>query len=283
MDINEEQNENITQETVNNIDEIQESSVPEDNTNQNDLIEKEDKSSDEEEIEFDDNIDIDALQMQLKEQINQKEDKINNENASEENNETVSEEDKSKNNDREEEIEFDDNIDIDALQNKLQEQMQNNGIVYNPAEGKKNVADEEKTSSQKENKKEVKKEISALKKRLLEKRENYKKYVIYVSEENVEYIDSLSIQDRKKIINDILHDRDVIAKRTRRFKENAKFTNQILIMIFTVVLALPVFFFLLNKSIETTILNYQQAQQNFVKLYREQGKIKNYKNFGSKY
>ena len=127
---------------------------------------------------------------------------------------------------------LDDNIDIDALQNKLQEQMQNNGIVYNPAEGKKNVADEEKTSSQKENKKEVKKEISALKKRLLEKRENYKKYVIYVSEENVEYIDSLSIQDRKKIINDILHDRDVIAKRTRRFKENAKFTNQILIMIF---------------------------------------------------
>ena len=75
MDINEEQNENITQEAVNNIDEIQESSVPEDNTNQNDLIEKEDKSSDEEEIEFDDNIDIDALQMQLKEQINQKEDK----------------------------------------------------------------------------------------------------------------------------------------------------------------------------------------------------------------
>ena len=56
MDINEEQNENITQEAVNNIDEIQESSVPEDNTNQNDLIEKEDKSSDEEEIEFDDNI-----------------------------------------------------------------------------------------------------------------------------------------------------------------------------------------------------------------------------------
>ena len=88
---------------------------------------------------------------------------------------------------------------------------------------------------------------------------------------------------KQKIINDILHDRDVIAKRTRRFKENAKFTNQILIMIFTVVLALPVFFFLLNKSIETTILNYQQAQQNFVKLYREQGKIKNYKNFGSKY
>ena len=101
MDINEEQNENITQEAVNNIDEIQESSVPEDNTNQNDLIEKEDKSSDEEEIEFDDNIDIDALKMQLKEQINQKEDKINNENASEENNETVSEEDKSKNTDSE--------------------------------------------------------------------------------------------------------------------------------------------------------------------------------------
>ena len=69
MDINEEQNENITQEAVNNIDDIQENSVPEDNTNQNDLIEKEYKSSDEEEIEFDDNIDIDALQMQLKEQM----------------------------------------------------------------------------------------------------------------------------------------------------------------------------------------------------------------------
>lgn len=293
MDNNEEQNENITQETVNNTDEMQENIIPEDSTNHSDLSENEDedKSLNEEEIEFDDNIDIDidAIQNKLQQQLdglpNTEENENNNDNenkveVTDKVDENVNEENKNKETNAEEEIEFDDNIDIEALQNKLQQQMQNNGIVYKPAEGK------DSDTVNKENelpKKEDKKTLPALKKRLIEKRDNYKKYIIYVSEENVEYIDSLSIDDRKKIINDILHDRDVVAKRTRHFKENAKFANQILIMVFTVVLALPIFFFLLNKSIETTIVNYQQAQQNFVKLYREQGKIKNYKNFGSKY
>ena len=70
-----------------------------------------------------------------------------------------------------------------------------------------------------------------------------------------------------------------MSKRRREAQERAKFTKQVIIMVLTVVLALPIFFVLLNKSVEVTILNYQQAQQNFVKLYKEQGKIKSYKSF----
>ena len=84
---------------------------------------------------------------------------------------------------------------------------------------------------------------------------------------------------RKKLINKVLHEQDEASRKRREMRERAKFTRQIIIMVLTVTIALPVFFVLLNKSIEITILNYQQAQQNFVKLYKEQGKIKSYKSF----
>lgn len=113
----------------------------------------------------------------------------------------------------------------------------------------------------------------------LQIKEGEKKYVIYVESDNIPYIESLSAKDRKKIINNILREQDIVSRKKRKIKEKVKFTNQVIIMVLTVVIALPVFFVLLNKSIEVTIINYQQAQQNFVKLYKEQGKIKSYKNF----
>ena len=109
--------------------------------------------------------------------------------------------------------------------------------------------------------------------------QHQKKYVIYIEPDNIDFINSLSIKERKKLINKILHEQDEYSQKRREMRERSKFTKQIIIMVLTVTLSLPIFFVLLNKSIEITILNYQQAQQNFVKLYKEQGKIKSYKTF----
>ena len=106
-----------------------------------------------------------------------------------------------------------------------------------------------------------------------------KKYIVYVEADNIRFMNHLSLKDRNVLINQFLREQNATIKKRRMIKDLTKFTNQVIIMVFTVIIALPLFFLLLNKSIEVTILNYQQAQQNFVKLYREQGKIKNYKSF----
>lgn len=206
-------------------------------------------------------------------------------------------------------IQFDDNIDIDALQNQLQAHISaTENIVYDiekPME-QTDVNNSSDESANIEEFSELLAKPETNENQLVPATENTplepvsdgtvlsvgqqpqeklklqpgeKKFVIYIEPENIDFIESLSIKDRKKVINRVLHyeDKNVRLKKERR--ERAKFTKQVIIMVITVVVSLPFFFMLLNKSIELTIINYQQAQQNFVKLYKEQGKIKSYKNF----
>ncbi len=206
-----------------------------------------------------------------------------------------------------EEIEFDDNIDIDALQAQLKQHiMDTENIEYTPepsvvtpepqpVEEKKedisSLLDIPTFTSQTPAKTPQVPDIGtpttplvvpnqpAPPQEKLKLQEGEKKYVIYIEPDNIDFIENLSIKDRKKLINKVLHEQDEASRKRREMRERAKFTRQIIIMVLTVTIALPVFFVLLNKSIEITILNYQQAQQNFVKLYKEQGKIKSYKSF----
>lgn len=206
-------------------------------------------------------------------------------------------------------IQFDDNIDIDALQNQLQAHISaTENIVYD-IEKPMEQTDVNNSSDESANIEEFSEllakpetnenplvpttentslepvsdgsvlSVNQQPQEKLKLQPGEKKFVIYIEPENIDFIESLSIKDRKKVINRVLHyeDKNVRLKKERR--ERAKFTKQVIIMVITVVVSLPFFFMLLNKSIELTIINYQQAQQNFVKLYKEQGKIKSYKNF----
>lgn len=205
--------------------------------------------------------------------------------------------------DNTEEIEFDENIDINALQAKLQEHMLLDNVEYVPEttmevpqEESSNVAEFSKMLSTPvvpveqaqveavENSETVETAPAVapqqqLPQEKLKLQPGEKKFVIYIEPENIDFIEGLSIKERKRVINRVLHYEDEDVRRKKERKERAKFTNQVIIMVLTVVVSLPIFFLLLNKSIEMTIVNYQQAQQNFVKLYKEQGKIKSYKNF----
>ena len=210
-----------------------------------------------------------------------------------------------------EDIEFDDNIDIDALQNQLQAHMSSTeNIKYDIEPMKEKVAEENtdkvediaefsellnkpasndsmniipaediKALEPTSNDSAMPVQIPQQPQEKLKLQPGEKKFVIYIEPENLDFIESLSIKDRKKVINRVLHYEDENVRLKKERRERAKFTKQVIIMVITVVVSLPFFFMLLNKSIELTILNYQQAQQNFVKLYKEQGKIKSYKNF----
>lgn len=103
---------------------------------------------------------------------------------------------------------------------------------------------------------------------------NSKKYVVYIDSDNIEFMDHLAANERREIINKILREQNEIGKKNKIIKDRQKFFTHALVVTFTFIIGFPIMFFCVNKAIEGSMDNYQQAQKNFVKLYRKQGKIK---------
>ena len=103
----------------------------------------------------------------------------------------------------------------------------------------------------------------------------YSKYVIYIDPENTDFIDSLTVKERKNLINRILREQDDITITKRRLGMIQTIIKHAIIAIITIAIAVPVVYFTINASLEATINNYRQSQTIFKTLYREKGKIKN--------
>lgn len=102
----------------------------------------------------------------------------------------------------------------------------------------------------------------------------YSKYVIYIDPENTDFIESLTVKERKNLINKILREQDDIAITKKRFSMIQAIIKHSIVAIITVALAVPVIYYTINASLEATINNYRNSQSIFKTLYREKGKIK---------
>ncbi len=107
----------------------------------------------------------------------------------------------------------------------------------------------------------------------------YTKYVIYIDPENTDFIESLTVKERKNLINRILRQQDDIAITKRRLGMVQTVIKHAVIAIVTIAIAVPVVYFTINASLEATINNYRRSQSIFQTLYREHGKIKTKSNF----
>lgn len=103
----------------------------------------------------------------------------------------------------------------------------------------------------------------------------YKKYVIYINPENTEFMDSLTVKERKNLINRIIREQDDIAITKHRLGLIQTIIKHVIIAIVTLAIAVPVVYFTINASLEATINNYRSSQTIFKTLYKEKGKIKN--------
>lgn len=103
---------------------------------------------------------------------------------------------------------------------------------------------------------------------------NYSKYVIYIEPENKPYMDSLTVKERKNLINRILREQDSIALTKRRFWLIQTVIKHSIVAIITVSLAIPALYWLINTSLETSINNHKRSEKIFKTLYREKGKIR---------
>jgi len=109
-----------------------------------------------------------------------------------------------------------------------------------------------------------------------------KKYVVYITPDNIDYVDSLSIDERTELINKIIFEKQENNKKSKILKARQNYFKHLLIVCLTVIISFPVLFYAVNKSLQLTINNYQQSQENFQKLYKERGKISSYQNIDLK-
>lgn len=107
----------------------------------------------------------------------------------------------------------------------------------------------------------------------LDNNTKYSKYVIYIDPENTEFIESLTVKERKNLINKILREQDSIITTKNRFNTFKSVVKHTIVAVITIAISLPILYFLVNASLETTITNYQRSKSNFKMLYKEKGKI----------
>lgn len=101
-----------------------------------------------------------------------------------------------------------------------------------------------------------------------------KKFVVMVDAENVEFFDKVPMEERTKLFNKLLGDYKTNLAKENQKKRLIKFTKHMFVAIMTILISLPVMFIIVNKSIELTIKNYKDVQNNFEQLYesRNQGR-----------
>lgn len=103
---------------------------------------------------------------------------------------------------------------------------------------------------------------------------NSKKFVIYIDPENIKYMESLSNTEKKEVINKILKEQNLLTKEEIERRAKTKYFKHAMLACFTFIVFFPLMFIAVNKSLESTISNYQKTKGTFSRLYKEQGKIK---------
>ena len=102
----------------------------------------------------------------------------------------------------------------------------------------------------------------------------YSKYVIYVDPENTDFIESLTVKERKNLINRILREQDDIALTKKRLGLVQAIIKHSIIAVITISIAIPVVYWTVNASLEASINNYRRSQTLFKTMYKDKGKIK---------
>lgn len=99
-----------------------------------------------------------------------------------------------------------------------------------------------------------------------------KKFVVMVNSENVEFFDKIPMEERTKLFNKLLSEYRGNINSAKQKAHLIKFSKHMFVAILTILLSLPVMFLVVNKSIELTIKNYKDVQNNFEKLYESRNR-----------
>lgn len=170
-------------------------------------------------------------------------------------------------------IKFEEVLDIDVIQKKLQEEL-DKGTTDTDLDSS-SASELFEISKAKQGEHEAKASNLPTRPSASDKTDaNAKKYVIYIDSNNIEFMEGLTLNERREVINRILKEQNQLSIEQRKLNEKKRYLKHAILACFTFVVFFPLMFTLVNKSTEAVISNYQQSRQNITKLYREEGKIK---------
>lgn len=109
---------------------------------------------------------------------------------------------------------------------------------------------------------------------LLDGNVKYSKYVMYIDPQNVDFIESLTVKERKNLINKILKEQNDIAITRQRFRMVQTIIKHAVVAILTIAISIPIIYITINASLEASINNYRRSQSMFQTLYKQGGKIR---------
>ncbi len=94
-----------------------------------------------------------------------------------------------------------------------------------------------------------------------------KKFVFHIASEHIDFIESLSFQEKHNLINYLITDyrnNNLLNKKTI---DPEKIKKGIIIII-TILVGIPLIFFLINTSLSLTMSGYLEMQRNFEKIIK---------------
>lgn len=101
-----------------------------------------------------------------------------------------------------------------------------------------------------------------------------KKYVVYINQDNIDFMENLSAEERKEMINKILKEQNAAMRKKKAVEAKARLIKHVILACLTFVIGFPLMFLVVNKAMELTMQNFKEAKSNFSKLYQQQGKVK---------
>lgn len=107
----------------------------------------------------------------------------------------------------------------------------------------------------------------------VERKQKAKKFVVMVEPENIPYFDEIPIDERTAVFNNMISNYRKGISSEKSKKHLIKFSKHMFVAIMTILISLPVMFFVVNKSIELTISNYKDVQNSFEQLYESRNKM----------
>lgn len=94
-----------------------------------------------------------------------------------------------------------------------------------------------------------------------------KKFVFQVYSDNIDFVETLSYQDKNDLVNQLLSDYRSASSYNEKVDNKINLTKKAVIIFLAVVLGIPLILYLTSISLHLTKSSYVEMQNNFQKLF----------------
>jgi len=95
-----------------------------------------------------------------------------------------------------------------------------------------------------------------------------KKFVFQIYDENINFIESISAENKNILVNRLLYNYQFKVNKNKKDLEQINFWKKTAITALITIISIPLFIMLVNFSFDITINSYSKMERNFSKLFK---------------